>query len=87
VGTDQGHYDGYTQEDFNSLLNVLETIKGKFLLSSFRNKALAEATERNDWYKFEVKMRCSMTNRYESKRGKVEVLTANYPIKAPEKKA
>jgi DNA adenine methylase len=87
VGSDQGHYDGYTQEDFDGLLSLLETIKGKFLLSSFRNKALTETAERNGWHSFEVKMQCSMTNRYESKRGKVEVLTANYPIEAPEKTA
>jgi DNA adenine methylase len=30
VGADQGHYDGYTQEDFDALLNVLKGIKGKF---------------------------------------------------------
>jgi hypothetical protein len=30
-------------------------------------------------------MYCAMTNRYESRRGKVEVLTANYPIKAADK--
>jgi DNA adenine methylase len=35
VGADQGHYDGYAQEDFDGLLNLLETIRGKFLLSSF----------------------------------------------------
>jgi len=80
VGSDMGHYDGYSQEDFDALLHTLEGIKGKFLLSSFRNKALAEAVNRNGWYTFEVKMQCAMTNRYEGKRGKVEVFTANYPI-------
>ena len=80
-----GHYDGYSQEDFDNLLGLLSDIKGKFLLSSFRNKALLEASKQNGWYSFEVKMRCSMTNRYESRRSKVEVLTANYPIKAPDK--
>jgi DNA adenine methylase len=85
VGSDQGHYDGYTQEDFDALLSLLETIKGKFLLSSFRNKALTDFTRRNSWHTVELKMACSMTNSYESKREKVEVLTANYPIKAPDK--
>jgi DNA adenine methylase len=85
VGSDQGHYDGYTQEDFDGLLSLLESIKGKFLLSSFRNKALTEAIKRKGWYSFEIKMYCSMTNRSESPRSKVEVLTANYPIKAPDK--
>ena len=87
VGTDCGHYDGYTQEDFDGLISLLETLQGKFLLSSFRNKNLKEAIKRNGWYSFEIRMQCSMTNRFESKRSKVEVLTANYPIKAPAKNA
>jgi DNA adenine methylase len=43
-GTDQGHYDGYTQEDFDLLLKMLETLKGKFLLSSYRNKNLTDCS-------------------------------------------
>ena len=33
VGTDQRHYDGYSQEDFERLLDALSKIQGKFLLS------------------------------------------------------
>lgn len=80
VGADQGHYDGYTQEDFDNLLALLESIKGKFLLSSYRNPALKEYIKRNKWYSVEIEMSCSMTNRAQSPRHKVEVLTANYPI-------
>lgn len=80
VGTDQGHYDGYSQEDFDALLELLESIQGKFLLSSFRNKSLVEYTCRNKWETLEMKMACSMTNRSQNPRGKIEVLTANYPI-------
>jgi DNA adenine methylase len=79
VGTDQGHYDGYMQEDFDNLLGLLESIKGKFLLSSYRNKSLKEFTERNGWYKQEFKMTSSMAHG-RTVRDKVEVLTANYPI-------
>jgi DNA adenine methylase len=85
VGSDQGHYDGYTQEDFDALLGLLEKLQGKFLLSSFRNKALTDCTLRNGWHSLELKMACSMTHGYKTQRGKVEVLTANYPIKAPDK--
>jgi len=85
VGADQGHYDGYSQEDFNSLLSLLDTIKGKFLLSSYRNKALSTYTKRNGWYTIEIKMACSVSGRCGTKLTKVEVLTANYPIKAPDK--
>jgi DNA adenine methylase len=80
VGADQGHYDGYTQEDFDNLLEVLEKIKGKFLLSSFRNKNLTEYIRRNGWYTEEINMASPMTHGYKTQRRKVEVLTANYPI-------
>jgi DNA adenine methylase len=80
VGADQGHYDGYSQEDFDNLLRLLETIKGKFLLSSYRNKSLSEFTTRNGWHTVGIKMASSMTNRAMRPRDKIEVLTANYPI-------
>jgi DNA adenine methylase len=80
VGADQGHYDGYTQEDFDNLLKLLKGLKGKFLLSSFRNENLREITKRNRWHTLELKMACSMTHGQKVKRQKVEVLTANYPI-------
>jgi DNA adenine methylase len=83
VGADQGHYDGYTQMDFDALLGLLEGVKGKFLLSSYRNKSLADFTRRNGWHTLEFKMSNPMTNRH-TPREKIEVLTANYPIKAPE---
>jgi DNA adenine methylase len=73
VGSDQGHYDGYSQEDFDALLALLEKIKGKFLLSSFRNKSLEAYREKNGWRTKEMKMQCAM-----NKREKIEVLTANY---------
>ena len=79
VGYDQGHYDGYTQEDFDALLAVLETVEGKFLLSSFHNKTLSEYALRNGWKNTEIEMVSSMTNGYKI-RNKTEVLTANYPI-------
>ena len=80
VGSDQDHYDGYTQIDFDALLGALEAIKGKFLLSSYRNKSLTEHSRRNGWETLEVKMACAMTNKFKSPRHKVEVFTANYPL-------
>jgi DNA adenine methylase len=80
VGSDQGHYDGYTQEDFDALLKILANIKGKFLLSSFRNKSLAEFSKRHKWEIVEIKMACSMSAKCQNSRTKIEVLTANYPI-------
>jgi len=81
VGSDQGHYDGYTQEDFDALLELLETIKGKFLLSHFRNKSLAEFSKRNGWETVEYSLPLTMTHGAKIVKRKVEVLTANYPIR------
>ena len=80
VGADQGHYDGYTQEDFDALLSLLESIKGKFLLSSYRNSSLKGCIARQGWYTAEISMHCSMTSRSTHVHSKVEVLTANFPF-------
>ena len=58
---------------------MLETIKGKCLLSSYRNKSLEGFIERNGRHSIELRMKLSMTGRYEYQ-DKIEVLTANYPI-------
>lgn len=80
VGADQGHYDGYTQKDFDSLLSLLEEIKGKFLLSSYRNKSLNESIASHGWHTAEIRMHCPMTSRAAQVHSKVEVLTANFPF-------
>jgi DNA adenine methylase len=81
VGADQGHYAGYTQEHFDALLETLAAIKGKFLLSSYPNAALAGYVKTYGWSQAEVQMNNSMAA---SERGhlvvKTEVLTANYHI-------
>jgi DNA adenine methylase len=80
VGFDQGHYDGYSQEDFDALLNLLDGVKGSFLLSSFRNKSLADHIRRNNWHSLEIKMVSPMATKSGQTKSKIEVLTANYPL-------
>lgn len=80
VGSDQGHYDGYSQEDFNNLLDELSKIEGKFLLSSYRNKTLTEFAQRLGWYQVELKMAKPMTARTGKTLQKIEVITTNYSI-------
>lgn len=80
VGSDQGHYDGYSQSDFDELLEQLSKIEGKFLLSSFRNKQLSVVAEENGWHQIELKMAKPMSARTGKMVEKIEVLTANYPI-------
>ena len=40
VDTDQGHYKGYTADDFQALLDKLATIKGSFILSHYNTDAV-----------------------------------------------
>jgi DNA adenine methylase len=79
VGADQGHYGGYTQEHFNNLLELLSTIKGKFLLSSYPNDVLDGYRKKCKWHSADKDM-CLSISRVGHKR-KTEALTANYPIK------
>jgi DNA adenine methylase len=81
VGADQDHYDGYSQADFDNLLALLQTIQGKFLLSSYRNASLTDFIKRNGWHTVAFEMACPMKNNsHAHSRSKVEVLTANYPL-------
>lgn len=65
------------QENFNTLLEALQGIQGKFLLSSYPNDELNKYTQHNDWYSKAVDMQLSASN---SRKRKIEMLTANYPI-------
>lgn len=75
--SDCGHYDGYSKQDFENLLETLASVKGTFLLSSYPSPILKEYSKVNGWYTIEIEMNVSV-----SKKGKrkVEVLTSNYPI-------
>lgn len=74
--SDCGHYEGYSREDFETLLETLSKVKGKFLLSSYPSDLLAEYTKENDWNTIPLEMGKSMGK----KSKKIEMLTANYPI-------
>lgn len=78
--SDCGHYDGYTIQDFEMLLQVLASIKGKFLLSSYPSDVLTKFTKSNGWYTkiFEQGVSINAKGGYVKK--KWEVLTANYPL-------
>lgn len=49
VSSDQGHYSGYTIEDFKALLDVCANMKGKFLISSYPEPLLVEYRSRFNW--------------------------------------
>ena len=75
--SDCGHYDGYTEEDFEQLLILLSGIKGKFIVSSFPSEILTRFTDDHGWHTIKKEMQINAGN---STRKKVEVLTANFKI-------
>lgn len=73
-----GHYDGYTEDDFNALMCRLSGIQGKFLLSSYPSDLLMKYAKKHKWNVRTVEQRVSVNKGYGKK--KVEVMTANYEI-------
>jgi len=79
--SDCGHYNGYSEQDFENLLIQSSKIEGKFLLSSYPSDVLSRYTKANKWYTWSVEKGVTVNNKgggYQKR--KVEVLTANYPI-------
>lgn len=75
AGARQGHYGGYTQRSFEELIDRLEGVKGKFILSSYDNPALTDAVARAGWTQERHEMRLGVVS---GPQRKVEVLTMNF---------
>lgn len=83
-GTHQGHYKGYEMNDFDQLLDLLASIKGKFLLSNYHIELLKAAADRHGWHTRLVKQAISTAKtiaaKGEKRPTKVECLVSNYPL-------
>lgn len=75
-GTDQGHYKGYTENDLEKLLKILESVHGKFMLSNYSSELLEKYAVQNDWTirKFDLRL-SAPRKKGERKR---EILVMNY---------
>lgn len=82
IGSNQGHYKGYTEADFVALLRLLSRIKGKFLLSSYPSEILSRFTENNGWHYLKRELYVTVNLKGGNPKRKTEVLTANYPLAA-----
>jgi DNA adenine methylase len=80
VGSNMGHYKGYTEADFEALLGLLAGIKGKFLLSSYPSDMLASYTSANGWHMLKRELFVTVNAKGGNPKKKTEVMTANYPI-------
>ena len=78
--SDCGHYDGYSIDDFEGLLKLLTSIKGKFLLSSYPSTILQKYAKEHNWNMWSVEQGVSVNSKSGYIKRKVEVLTANYPF-------
>lgn len=81
VGSNCGHYKGYTECDFEALLGLLSAIKGKFLLSSYPGELLNRYSKANRWHSFSQELNVTVNAKGGKTKKKTEVLTANYPIR------
>jgi len=81
INTNQGHYKGYSEEDFEKLLILLSNIKGKFILSSYPSDFLAKYVKQNKWFTKKVDVSLSLASNPKAKvKRKIEVLTANFRL-------
>ena len=82
ISVNQGHYAGYTEEDYSKLLNALVHVKGKFLLSSYPTEILERYTQQFGWYtkSFDKPLSAKKAVKGMNRARKTEVLTANFPI-------
>lgn len=76
--SDCGQYKGYTEQDFERLMDLLAGIKGKFLMSSYPSDILTQRTKANGWVTRSVEKPIAV--HAGAKKLKIEVLTANYMI-------
>ncbi|HRI58346.1 MAG TPA: DNA adenine methylase [Saprospiraceae bacterium] len=72
-----GHYGGYTEADFERLLQHCAALQGKFLLSSYPSSILEKYRKEQGWHQVEIEQ---VTTASSKRKPKTEVLTANYDI-------
>lgn len=77
-GTNQGHYSGYTFEDLEDLLSILQSIKGKFALSNYPSPRIDHYAKLMGWHIYTMKMKKDSTMARQKGAEKVEILVTNY---------
>lgn len=78
INCDQKHYKGYSKNDFQQLLLLLTTIKGKFILSNFMSDLLREYIDKMKWCYKVFDRKCMIPALRSMPRIKQEVLVYNY---------
>ena len=79
IGSDQGHYKGYSENDYRELLNALSKVKGKFLLSSYPSKILTSYINKFKWKVQKINKSVAVTKHTD--KVKTEMIVMNYDPK------
>jgi len=75
-GSEQGHYAGYTLDDWRSLCQYLDGIAGKYILSGYEQPIEPESALQ----KISIPTVCSASDRRDAARDRrTEILWANFP--------
>jgi DNA adenine methylase len=83
--SDMGHYDGYSEQDFDDLLSLLAKIKGKFLLSAYPSGILARYVKQFGWVELAIIQPIAVNAKNRKQKLKTEMLVANYPFHLAQK--
>ena len=73
--TDQGYYEGYTTKDFQELIDLLATIKGKFILSNYPQP---ENFFPDSWVRKDIETSSTAARKIEARGKRTEALWMNF---------
>lgn len=81
--SDCGHYDGYSELDFQNLLQKCEKLEGKFILCSYDSTLLQKFVTRNGWTQIFIDQPVAVNSKENISgaglgKRKVEVITINF---------
>lgn len=78
-GSTQKHYSGYSFADFEDLLKLLSSIRGRFILCNFGSELLDSYVQQNGWRMSVIDMALRVANHTtKGTKRKQEVLVYNY---------
>jgi len=78
IHCDQKHYKGYSEQNFEELLQILTGVKGKFILSNFQSDLLNQYIDANGWFVKSYNRKCMIPALGSQPRSKQELLVSNY---------
>ncbi len=80
VGSNQGHYSGYSERQYRYDLSILAQIKGKFMLSSYPNPILNDfvKTYKRKVFRFDKALSATNGRLVVERSRKMELLVVNY---------